>query len=96
MFLFVDRLDEVPHQEEKTSPQQNATQAQLPEKSGMGIPSEVIDLIGGGAWTRTTDLRIMSRPAVAESSQLQQDSSADSGKVLQNPHPPRTKKWADD
>jgi hypothetical protein len=46
---------------------------------------------GGGAWTRTTDLRIMSRPAVADSKQLQQDSSADSGKLLQDPQPPRNK-----
>jgi integrase len=60
---FVDRLDEVPEQEEKTTPQQNATQAQLPGKSKSEIPSEVADLIGGGAWTRTTDLRIM-RPSL--------------------------------
>jgi integrase len=60
---FVDRLDEVPKQEEKTTPQQNATQAQLPKESETEIPSEVIDLIGGGAWTRTTDLRIM-RPSL--------------------------------
>jgi integrase len=55
---FVDRLDEVPRQDEKTSPQ-TATQAQPPEESEAETPSEVVDLIGGGAWTRTTDLRIM-------------------------------------
>ncbi len=60
---FVDRLDEMPNQEEKTTPQQNATQAQLPEESEIEIPSEAADLIGGGAWTRTTDLRIM-RPSL--------------------------------
>jgi integrase len=60
---FVDRLDEMPTRGEKTTPQQNATQAQLPEESETAIPSEVIDLIGGGAWTRTTDLRIM-RPSL--------------------------------
>jgi hypothetical protein len=60
---FVDRLDEVPKQDEKTSPQQTATQAQPPEESEAEIPSEVVDLIGGGAWTRTTDLRIM-RPSL--------------------------------
>jgi integrase len=60
---FVDRLDDVPKQNEKTTPQQNATQAQLPEKSATEIPSELADLIGGGAWTRTTDLRIM-RPSL--------------------------------
>jgi len=41
---------------------------------------------------KSADLRIMSRPPGADSKQLQQDSSADSGKVLQNPHRPRTKK----
>jgi integrase len=60
---YVDRLDVVPKQEEKTTPQQNATQAQLPERSEMDIPSELTDLIGGGEWTRTTDLRIM-RPSL--------------------------------
>jgi hypothetical protein len=34
---------------------------------------------------------IQSRPTGADSKELQQDSSADSGKVLQNPHHPRTK-----
>jgi hypothetical protein len=60
---FVDRLGEVPKQEEKTTPQQNATQAQLLKESETEIPSEVVDLTGGGAWTRTTDLRIM-RPSL--------------------------------
>jgi hypothetical protein len=50
----------------KQTPQQNATQAQLPEKSETEIPSEVIDLIGGGGWTRTNDLRIMSSTAGSE------------------------------
>jgi hypothetical protein len=56
---FVDRLDEIPRQEEETSPQQNATQAQLREKTEFGIPPELADLIGGGGRTRTYDLRIM-------------------------------------
>jgi hypothetical protein len=89
---YVDRLDEVPKPEEKTTPQQNATQAQLPAKSEIEIPPELIDLTGGGGRTRTYDLRIMSHPTGADSKQLQQDTSADSGKVLQNPHRPRTKK----
>jgi len=46
---------------------------------------------GGGEWTRTTDLRIMSRPTGADSKEVQQDESADSGKVLQNPQPRRNK-----
>jgi len=33
----------------------------------------------------------MSRPTGAGAKELQQDSSADRGKVLQNPHQPRTK-----
>jgi integrase len=60
---FVDSLDRVPKEPEKTSQQQNATQAQQPENCESGIPAEVTDLIGGGAWTRTTDLRIM-RPSL--------------------------------
>ena len=57
---FVDRLDRAPEREEKTTPQQNATPAQPGELSEAEIPSEVSDLIGGGGWTRTNDLRIMS------------------------------------
>jgi hypothetical protein len=41
--------------EEKTTPRQDATQAQPREKTEIEIPSEVADLIGGGEWTRTTD-----------------------------------------
>jgi len=54
-------------------------------------PERRLDLIGGGGWTRTNDLRIMSRSTGADSKELQQDSSVDSGKVLQNPHHKRTK-----
>ena len=60
---FVDRLDEVPQRGEKTTAQQNATQAQPAETVEQEIPSEVPDLIGGGGWTRTNDLRIM-RPSL--------------------------------
>jgi integrase len=60
---FVDSLDRVPEETEKTTPQQNATQAQPPENCGSDIPAEVADLIGGGGWTRTNDLRIM-RPSL--------------------------------
>jgi integrase len=51
---WVDRLDG------KTTPQQNATQAQLPEKSGTEIPPEVVDLIGGPTRIRTWNQQIMS------------------------------------
>jgi integrase len=60
---FVDSLDRAPEEPEKTTQQQNATQAQPPENCGSGIPAEVTDLIGGGGWTRTNDLRIM-RPSL--------------------------------
>jgi integrase len=55
---FVDRLDAVA----KTSRQQSATPAQPDE---IEIPpdfAQVVEEIGGGAWTRTTDLRIMRTP----------------------------------
>jgi hypothetical protein len=56
---FVDRLDETVKQEEKTTLQQNATQAQSAKSRGDAIPPEVADLVGGGGRTRTYDLRIM-------------------------------------
>ena len=65
---FVDRLDEVPKQEEKTTPQQNAIQAQLPpelpREAETAIPTERADSIGAGRGNRTptvlSDLRILS------------------------------------
>jgi len=60
---FVDRLDEITPEPAETSPQQSARPAQL---GGMALPPDllqVIEDIGGGAWTRTTDLRIM-RPSL--------------------------------
>ena len=60
---FVDRLDDALEQGEKTTPQQNATQAQPPSETEPTNPPEVLDFIGGGGWTRTNDLRIM-RPSL--------------------------------
>ena len=60
---FVDRLDQVSAELAETTPQQSATPAQQRE---MEVPPDLLqvgDLIGGGAWTRTTDLRIM-RPSL--------------------------------
>jgi len=61
---FVDRLDHVETDLPQTTPQPSATPAQ---PGGMEVPpphlSQVIEKIGGGAWTRTTDLRIM-RPSL--------------------------------
>jgi hypothetical protein len=60
---FVDRLDAVPAEEVKTSPQQSATPAQPSEMEVAPDLLQVVEGIGGGAWTRTTDLRIM-RPSL--------------------------------
>ena len=60
---FVDRLDGVQSQEGKTGPQQSATPAQPGEKEIPPDLVQVVEGIGGGAWTRTTDLRIM-RPSL--------------------------------
>jgi len=60
---FVDRLDGVPAEEAKTSPQQSARPAQQGE---MEVPPDllqVVEGIGGGGRTRTYDLRIM-RPSL--------------------------------
>jgi hypothetical protein len=91
---FVDRLDEIPPEPAETSPQQSAPPAQPGE---MELPPDlvqVVEKVGGSAWTRTTDLRIMSRLPGDDSKEFQQDSSVDSGKLLQNPQPPRNQEQA--
>jgi integrase len=60
---FVDRLDEAPQECAETTLHQSAPGTHQAEESETEIPSEVIDLIGGGGWTRTNDLRIM-RPSL--------------------------------
>jgi hypothetical protein len=60
---FVHRLDGVQSQEGKTRPQQSATPAQPGETEIPPGLVQVVEGIGGGAWTRTTDLRIM-RPSL--------------------------------
>ena len=55
----------------------------------MPIPPDVVDLTGGGEWTRTTDLRIMSESLVADKEGDQQLSPAECGKIQQNPQAPR-------
>jgi hypothetical protein len=47
---------------------------------------------GGGGWTRTNDLRIMSQATDSENKENPAILLAESGKVLQNPQPPRNKK----
>jgi integrase len=56
---FVDRLDEKNEEKTGEGQQQNATQAQPASEAETAIPPEALEFIGGGAWTRTTDLRIM-------------------------------------
>jgi integrase len=60
---FVDRLDEKSEEKTGEGQQQNATQAQPASEAETAIPPEALDLIGGGGWTRTNDLRIM-RPSL--------------------------------
>jgi len=77
--------DANPEKKQEETPQPSASQTQPRPRSESDIPAEVVDLIGGGEWTRTTDLRIMSRPADVENKADQQDSSAECGEVRQNP-----------
>jgi hypothetical protein len=56
---FVDRLDEKSEEKTGEGQQQNATQAQPASEAETAIPPEALEFIGGGGWTRTTDLRIM-------------------------------------
>jgi Phage integrase family len=60
---FVDRLDGAPTQEARTGPQQSATPAQPGETEIPRTSCKLLKGFGGGAWTRTTDLRIM-RPSL--------------------------------
>jgi integrase len=59
---YIDRLDEKPPKKEPKA-QPDATPAQPREIAEMEVPSDVVDLIGGGGRTRTYDLRIM-RPSL--------------------------------
>jgi len=60
---FIDRLDIVPEGKLKSQPVEDANPAQMTKSDESGNGSEVFDSNGGGAWTRTTDLRIM-RPSL--------------------------------
>jgi Phage integrase family len=59
---YVDRLDSVV-KETETAAQESANRTQTPDHEIEQIPAEIVDLIGGGGWTRTSDLRIM-RPSL--------------------------------
>jgi hypothetical protein len=56
------------------------------------ISSDVVDLIGGGGWIRTSDLRIMSSSAAVDNKENQSHGVAECGKSRQNPHTGRTQK----
>src|SRR5260370_13433928 len=91
MFCFVDRLDGVRAEEAETSPQQSPTPAQQGE---MGVPPDILQVLertGGGGRTRTYDLRIMRPNAPSQHQSESASPSENSGKVLQNPQPPRNK-----
>ena len=57
---YVDRLDQKPPKKTHHEMQPAATPAQPRDVAETEIPSEVIDLIGGGGQNRTADLRVMS------------------------------------
>ena len=57
---FVDRLDEKSTTNAHAEAQPSATPAQPGAMAETRIPPELIDLVGGGEWNRTTDLRVMS------------------------------------
>jgi len=82
---YVDCLD-VKSEKKPQAPAQPRQQVETE------IPLEVVDLIGGGGWTRTNDLRIMRHPTDTENKENQQDSSAESSKTQQNPQPRRNLK----
>ena len=59
---FVDRLDETPKAGAKET-QTDANRTQTPDLGRRKNPRKLLILIGGGGWTRTSDLRIM-RPSL--------------------------------
>ena len=58
---FVDRLDTIATG--NSSAQKSANRTQTPELATEQNSPQAADLIGGGGWTRTSDLRIM-RPSL--------------------------------
>ena len=57
---FVDRLDTKPTKKVHPKAQPSATPAPPHREDDFEIPSDVVDLIGGGGQSRTVDLRVMS------------------------------------
>ncbi|HST09045.1 MAG TPA: site-specific integrase [Terriglobales bacterium] len=82
---WVDGLDSTETKE------QSATPAQPGTAEGEGQPTEVIEKAGGPGRSRTADLRFRKSPPPTEIKLDKQSSSADSGKVLQNPQRRRNK-----
>ena len=62
---YINQLDAAPEtvDPERKPAQASASPAQARRDHETAIPSEVVDLTGGGGWTRTSDLRIM-RPSL--------------------------------
>ena len=60
---FVDKLDELPTEMQEARQHRSAPETHQPKKELGQELAEVVDLIGGGGWTRTNDLRIM-RPSL--------------------------------
>ena len=60
---WVDRLDSKATKQNHPGQQQNAAPAQQPEVDADSEVAQLIENIGGGGWTRTSDLGIM-RPSL--------------------------------
>jgi len=60
---FVDRLDTNAMRNVDSATRKSANRTQTPDTDIESIPAQVVDSIGGGGWTRTSDLRIM-RPSL--------------------------------
>ena len=86
---WIDGLDR------KTSPQQNATPAQLEVLQEEPESLEVVDRVGERGRNRTYNLLIKSHKTIPANQQDSSPTPADSGKVLQNPQPPRNQEQAD-
>jgi transposase InsO family protein len=78
---YVDR----PDNSTMEMPQTSANRTQTLNRESEQVPSEVIDLIGGGGRTRTYDLRIMSW-RVYRRLQSSQSVAAESGLLIREPY----------
>jgi hypothetical protein len=77
-------------------PRQSATPARQGETEVPPNLTQVVETMGGGGRTRTYDLRIMSSEPPTAGKEDKELSSAESGKILQDPQPPRNNEQASD